>query len=322
MNKSQFRRVAIVALLLMAGAGLLLAGQSYLLQWWPDPESNTNEPASNAKLKPPSKAQEQSAALDIVRISPDGGSVIAGRGKPGTKLSVAADGQVIGIVDVDDSGSWMLSTNHKFQTKEPSIKLTLAKPGDKVIALASDMSAKSAPPSYGESRAEPETEKQMSALKDLITAARKQVDEQEQLKATQAPKNSKTEAKVAAVQVPTMTATARSLPVPIGFVYREASFTPSGEKAAELLLEYLKVKKLDAVTLTGHADEVGTDEFNMELSRQRLETVRKFLVDGGFTGRFVLVPKGETEPYRGVDRSQFSLDALHQLDRRVEIVLR
>lgn len=322
MNKSQFRRVAIVALFLIAGAGLLYAGQSYLLQWWPDTASNTNKPVSPLETGPSSNTEAKFAALDIVRISPDGGSVIAGRGKPGTKISVSADGQVIGIVDVDDSGSWMLATNHNFRSKEPSIKLALAKPGDKVVALASDMAAKPVPPRYGQSPAGPETEKQMSALKDLISAARKQVDEQEQLKATQVPKSSEADAKVAAMQVPATTEASRGLPVPIGFVYREASFTPSGEKAAALLLEYLKVKKLNAVTLTGHADEVGTEDFNMRLSRQRLETVRKYLVDGGYAGQCALIPKGETEPYRGVDRSQFSLDALHQLDRRVEIVLR
>lgn len=109
------------------------------------------------------------------------------------------------------------------------------------------------------------------------------------------------------------------IPVPIMFVYREATFTEQGERAASLLLEYLKLKKFDEVSLSGHADERGSVELNYELSEDRLETVEKFLRDGGFTGKLNLVPKGKLEPYTGVDRSKYDQEALYQLDRRVEL---
>lgn len=113
----------------------------------------------------------------------------------------------------------------------------------------------------------------------------------------------------------------KTIPIPIHFVYREASFTPDGEKAADLLLEYLKHRKLNTVTLSGHADERGTPDLNMELSMDRLKTVESYLRAGGFTGELLLLPKGKTEPFTGVDRSNFPQEDLYQLDRRVELRL-
>jgi outer membrane protein OmpA-like peptidoglycan-associated protein len=97
--------------------------------------------------------------------------------------------------------------------------------------------------------------------------------------------------------------------------------TSEGRRAAALLLEYLTLKKLNGVELTGHADERGSDAYNYELSRERLDAVAVLLKDGGYTGRLKLTPKGKSEPYMGVDRSAYTGEALYQLDRRVELRL-
>ncbi len=112
-----------------------------------------------------------------------------------------------------------------------------------------------------------------------------------------------------------------NVPVPIMFVFREATFTPEGKRAVQLLLEYLKLKSFDKVTLTGHADERGTLELNMDLSQDRLDAVANYLRAGGFSGALDLVPKGEMEPFTGVDRTKFAKEDLYQLDRRVELRL-
>lgn len=134
------------------------------------------------------------------------------------------------------------------------------------------------------------------------------------------------EARVAAAPPASEDAAATSgqtevIPVPIMFVYNEASLTPEGKRAAALLLEYLTLKKLSAVELTGHADERGSDAYNYDLSRERLDAVAQLLKDGGFAGELKLTPKGKSEPYKGVDRSRYRGEALHQLDRRVELRL-
>ncbi|HEX2843512.1 OmpA family protein [Hyphomicrobium sp.] len=109
------------------------------------------------------------------------------------------------------------------------------------------------------------------------------------------------------------------IPVPIMFVYNEATLTSEGERATSLLLEYLTLKHLSAVELTGHADERGTNEYNFDLSRERLEKVSELLRAGGYAGNLKLTPKGKSEPYAGVDRARYSGEALYQLDRRVEL---
>ena len=111
-----------------------------------------------------------------------------------------------------------------------------------------------------------------------------------------------------------------SLPVPVQFVYRKAVLTEQGREAANLLLAYFMAKRFEIVTLSGHADERGTERANHTLSKQRLLRIRDLLRTGGFHGRIELVPKGETEKYRGVDRSLFQPEELYQLDRRVEVM--
>ena len=39
-------------------------------------------------------------------------------------------------------------------------------------------------------------------------------------------------------------------------------------------------------------------------------------------GDLELVPKGKTEPYTGVVRSEYNQEELYQLDRRVELVVK
>jgi len=103
------------------------------------------------------------------------------------------------------------------------------------------------------------------------------------------------------------------------FVYDEATLTPEGRRATRLLLEYLILKKFSTVSLSGHADERGSPDYNMDLSRQRLDTVLRLLRDGGYQGKIDLLPKGATEPFRGVDRTRYPREELMQLDRRVEL---
>lgn len=113
----------------------------------------------------------------------------------------------------------------------------------------------------------------------------------------------------------------RTPPSPVRFVYGEAIFTSEGQKAAEQLAEFIKREGLETVRLSGHADERGSDAYNMELSRQRLEAMAQYLRDRGFAGKLVLIPKGRSEPFTGIDRTQLSREAAYALDRRVELRL-
>ena len=113
-----------------------------------------------------------------------------------------------------------------------------------------------------------------------------------------------------------------SPPAPITFAYNEANLTPAGRQQVAALREFLNKRKLTTVTLSGHADERGSDEYNMELSRQRLETVVQYLHESGYMGELKLVPMGKREPYLTPDRNRLPKEDAFRLDRRVELHLR
>ena len=111
----------------------------------------------------------------------------------------------------------------------------------------------------------------------------------------------------------------QSGPAPITFVYNDTAFTADGRRAAELLAKHLLSQQPAAVSLSGHADERGTDVYNIELSRRRLLVVADYLRDSGFAGKLELIPKGKSEPYTGIDRRSLPREEAFQLDRRVEL---
>jgi len=233
----------------------------------------------------------QTAGFDVARIERDGLSVFAGTAPAHSTVTVMADGVPIGTVKADEHGEWTLMSNHRFANSNPVLDLS--------TRLDRQQAAVSGSPQTRASAADVDPSRRMMRnFENLVAAARE-------------PETS-TRAQ-AVVHAP--------VPIPIQFMYRQAVFTESGRKAAELLAEYLKLKKPESIVLTGHADERGTDAFNMELSRQRLETVAGYLKEHGFEGGLVLVPKGSSEPYQGVDRADFDRHTLWQLDRRVELDL-
>jgi outer membrane protein OmpA-like peptidoglycan-associated protein len=111
------------------------------------------------------------------------------------------------------------------------------------------------------------------------------------------------------------------IPVPITFVTDETELTPHGARAAALLAEYLRLKRPEGISLSGHADSRGPDGYNMELSKRRLEAIEQYLRKAGYTGNLSLTPKGKREPYLGIDRTRLSLHEVYQADRRVELRL-
>lgn len=108
---------------------------------------------------------------------------------------------------------------------------------------------------------------------------------------------------------------------PITFVYNEATLTPEGRKAVGMLAEHLMSQRSQSVSLSGHADERGSDQYNLELSRQRLDVVAGYLRSRGFSGQLELLAKGKSEPFGEIDRRSLSKDDVFQLDRRVQLRL-
>lgn len=313
--------------------------------------NNTNGSVKTAALSrpaaptaaAPAATDERKPSIDVARLDPAGSSVIAGLAAPGSDVTVLADGKPIAVVKADANGEWVLVTQHKFPDTDPSLEARFG-----AMKLPSTVAANLPGSTSGvvtrkvQRTAAAVTRTMMSDLERLADNATTEAaaagarqganavasggEPVTAADATTSTTGSATEnTRVASRALSTATDAnpvsigESGLPVPVQFVYREAVFTPEGEKAAELLLRFFKLKGFKRVVLSGHADERGSTNANMQLSKARLDQIASYLREGGFEGELELVPKGEAEKYTGVDRSKYPIEELWQLDRRVEV---
>lgn len=69
--------------------------------------------------------------------------------------------------------------------------------------------------------------------------------------------------------------------------------------------------------LTGHADQSGTDQHNMDLSRERVEQVREYFESNGIPPRIMKTRYlGERQPLENHPKGEES-----QINRRVEVLI-
>jgi outer membrane protein OmpA-like peptidoglycan-associated protein len=297
-------------------------------------------------------------ALDVARIAPDGTSVFAGRTEPGASVTVLDGATPVGTATADASGEWSLATEHKFPTDDPNIAVRAqaappdaGAPGPEVRAAAKSDGGPPAPINAeparepgpepaptGEAQAPSASARLVQELERTVEAARQEARQEARhsiLPDAPAAEPITKAPEVAAATAPGLEAKAAPppaaevkhdvpppaviTPLPLQFVYKEATLTDDGRQALTLLIEYLKLKGYGTVILSGHADERGEPDYNMDLSRQRLATIERLLRQGGFAGKIELVPKGESEPFTGIDRARFPTEDLMQLDRRVEL---
>lgn len=107
------------------------------------------------------------------------------------------------------------------------------------------------------------------------------------------------------------------------FEFNSAKLTKKGKVTLDKLLKALRHKKIEAVTIAGYADAVGSDSYNLRLSEKRAHTVQSYLKAHGFTH--------SNTDIRALGKSAASskckglkADKLHscmQEDRRVDIEL-
>jgi len=77
----------------------------------------------------------------------------------------------------------------------------------------------------------------------------------------------------------------------------------------------IKAMGLARVTIEGHCDERGSDEYNLALGERRANAVKQYLVDSGVTATIDTVSYGESRPaVQGSDESAW------RMNRRAEFV--
>jgi len=114
------------------------------------------------------------------------------------------------------------------------------------------------------------------------------------------------------------------------FGFNKAELTPAGEQKLDELAKSAQGANVDKVVLTGHADRIGSDDYNQKLSEERAQAVADYLASKGVDRSHLQVEaKGESEPVTGnqCDRmgpesnKNQKLIACLQPDRRVEAEL-
>ena len=296
MRADEIRNDIVVAALVVLVA--LLALRFDLVSWWVAdlPAGATAERLSTPKRAPvgatgsasrsePRQVDERvaPASFDVARLASDEPAVFAGRAPAEWNVTILADAEPVATVRADGNGEWAVVVDRRFAPGEYRLSLTA-----KSTAVGRELVA-------GQSM---RVTVASSPHPPLLDAG-----------ASSSP-----------AKVP-QRGTEPVPPRPITFAYDSVDFTPVGRRGAAALSDFLREQKLASATLSGHADERGSDAYNMELSRRRLDNVARYLRDSGYAGKLVLVPKGRSEPFLSPERWKLSREDALQLDRRVELHL-
>ncbi|SER69681.1 protein of unknown function [Nitrosomonas sp. Nm51] len=101
------------------------------------------------------------------------------------------------------------------------------------------------------------------------------------------------------------------------FAFNSAELQPGGEMTVARIADYLNNYPNRYVLIEGFTDSVGSDEYNLELSKQRAESVQRSLIRHRVNPRRVsVVGLGEAYPV-----APNTTEAGRQQNRRVEIVI-
>lgn len=121
-----------------------------------------------------------------------------------------------------------------------------------------------------------------------------------------------------------------SLSTDVLFGFNKAELTPAGEQKLEQLARDAQGANVEKVNLIGHADRIGSEEYNKELSEKRAQAVAAFLASKGVDStRLQVEGRGESDPVTGNQCQKMGkesnknqkLIACLQPDRRVDAEL-
>jgi OOP family OmpA-OmpF porin len=83
------------------------------------------------------------------------------------------------------------------------------------------------------------------------------------------------------------------------FDFDKAVVRPDGKKILDedVIARMKQYPQVEVVLLTGHADRIGSDQYNMNLSEKRAAAIKEYLVGAGVdSSRIETAAKGESEP--------------------------
>ena len=91
-----------------------------------------------------------------------------------------------------------------------------------------------------------------------------------------------------------------SLSTDVLFPFNSADLLPGGQQKLDQLAQNAQGANVEKVVLTGHADRIGSEEYNQQLSEQRAQAVADYLAQKGVdSSRLEVEGKGKSEPITG-----------------------
>lgn len=107
------------------------------------------------------------------------------------------------------------------------------------------------------------------------------------------------------------------------FAFDESRLTPEAEETLVVVVPEIEKAGKHPVSIEGHTDAKGSDEYNRALSEQRASTVKQWLVArGAVSDAARVVPYGESKPVAPNQKPDGSDDPEgRQKNRRVEVVI-
>lgn len=121
-----------------------------------------------------------------------------------------------------------------------------------------------------------------------------------------------------------------SLNTDVLFPFNSADLLPGGQQRLDQLAQDAQGANVEQVVLTGHADRIGSEDYNQQLSEERAQAVADYLAQKGVdSGRLQVEGKGKSEPITGEQCRNMGPDsnknqkliACLQPDRRVDATL-
>lgn len=103
----------------------------------------------------------------------------------------------------------------------------------------------------------------------------------------------------------------------IFFEFNKAELLPDSYEELDKVAAFLEANPTVEIELAGHTDNVGSDDYNMQLSQERAESVKNYLVGKGIAeNRLTAKGYGETQPIETNDE-----DWGREKNRRVEFTI-
>ena len=103
----------------------------------------------------------------------------------------------------------------------------------------------------------------------------------------------------------------------IKFDFDKAELKPKERELLSRIAGILLTSSDYTVSVNGHTDDVGTEDYNQKLSERRAEVVHRYLIEAGVPGEIMTVSGwGKTKP-----RVEGTSDAARAKNRRVELAI-